>query len=726
MTSRAAPGKRTLTPLFLQSHITECGAACLGSVLAYFGRWVSLNELRDLCGVGRDGSTAAGILRAATHYGLRGSGKTVTVSQVSRMGTPLILFWEFNHFVVLEGCGHNRFYLNDPAAGRRTVTLEEFTRSFTGVVLRLEPGPEFERGGAGKSVLGMLSSWIGDARGAFAFAALYGLILTLFALATPALSAVFVDRVLIDGEPWGWFLGAALAGSAIAVFWLTWLKHRYLSRLAVRISIIAGNRCISKMLRLPLEFFNHRHTIELTGRMISIDRISSGLALQFTGLLIEVAMSTVFFAVVLFYDAVIAGTVLCLVLVNLALMHMVAKRRSEKGQTLRRESELSLSAGAMMLERAEILRIRAEDDNFFTRWAGLQSREFAAYRRFSELGHILASLPMLMLTLSHAVVLSIGATRVLEGELTLGLLVGIYILTGMILSPVRRFIEFINDRQVLETALQRLEDIADLPEPPALTRRRQAGQSVATLNGRLQLTGRVELRDVTFGYSPGRPPLIRNLNLTIDPGQRVALVGPSGSGKSTVSRLVSGVFQPWSGEILFDGLPREDIPDEVLSRSLSLVDQNTTLFSGTVRDNITLWNPAVPDEMLAEAARDACVHDFIVSQPLGYSTPVDTKGNNFSGGQRQRMDIARALIGNPVLLILDEATSALDAATEEAIDDALRRRGVSCLIIAHRLSTIRDADTIIVLDRGEEVQRGTHEALYADRQGLYYRLIQAD
>ena len=726
MALRTAPGKRTLTPLFLQSHITECGAACLGSVLAYFGRWVSLNELRDQCGVGRDGSTAAGILRAARHYGLQGSGKTVATSQLSRMGTPLILFWEFNHFVVLEDCDQDRFYLNDPASGRRTVTLEEFTRSFTGVVLELGPGPEFEPGGAGKGILNMLSSWIGDARGAFAFAALCGLILALFALTTPALLAVFIDQVLIGGEPWGWFLGAALAGSAIVVFWLTWLKHQYLSRLAVRISVFAGNRCISKMLRLPLEFFNHRHTIELTSRMVSIDRISSGLALQFTGLLIEVAMSTIFFAVVLFYDAVIAGTVLCLVLVNLALMHMVATRRSEKSQTLRHESELLLGAGAMMLERVEALRIRAEDDNFFTRWAGLQSREFAAYQRFSELGHILMSLPTLMLTLSHAVVLYIGGTRVVENELTLGLLVGIYILTGMILSPIRRFTEFIDDRQVLETELQRLEDIAELPEPPALARRQQAGQSVATLNGRLQLTGRVELKNVTFGYSPGHAPLIKNLNLTINPGQRVALVGPSGSGKSTVSRLVSGVFQPWSGEILFDGLPREDIPDEVLSRSLSLVDQNTMLFSGTVRDNITLWNPAIPDEMLAEAARDACIHDFIVSQPLGYSTPINKKGKNFSGGQRQRMDIARALIGNPVLLILDEATSALDAATEEAIDDALRRRGVSCLIIAHRLSTIRDADMIIVLDRGEEVQRGTHESLYSNRQGLYYRLIQAD
>ncbi|MYF69866.1 MAG: ATP-binding cassette domain-containing protein, partial [Proteobacteria bacterium] len=314
---------------------------------------------------------------------------------------------------------------------------------------------------------------------------------------------------------------------------------------------------------------------------------------------------------------------------------------------------------------------------------------------------------------------------VMAGEMTLGTLVGFYILAEMFLAPVGRFLDFADKRQALETDLQRLQDISRAAEDPVFSRRSPESRSIPTFNGRLQLAGRLELRDVTFGYNKSRPPLINDFNLVIKPGQRVAVVGPSGSGKSTLARLASGICQPWSGDILLDGHPRDEIPEEVLRRSISMVDQDAVLFSASVRDNITLWNPAVPDDVIIAATRDACIHEEILLRPQGYATRVEEGGTNFSGGQRQRLEIARALVGNPTVLILDEATSALDAATEEYVDDALRRRGVTCLIVAHRLSTVRDCDEIIVLEAGVEVQRGTHDELVANREGTYYKLVRS-
>ena len=713
------------TPLLRQMHATECGAACLGSVLAHFGRWVPLTELRGRCEVSRDGSTMAGVLRAARHYGLDCTGWHGDLPQLRKLPLPLILFWEFNHFLILEGFDGKRYFLNDPAMGRRTLSAEEFGKSFSGVALKFSRGPDFQPGGVRPGILHRLPPWLGGARGALAYAVACGLMLAVLALVTPALLGIFVDRVLGENEPWGWSLAGVMAGAAVAVYGLTWLKQRCLRRLAIRISVTAGNRCLSHLLRLPAEYFNHRLVGELTARVLSIDRIATSLSEHFLGVLIEIATSAVFLAVMLAYDPWLALIVLGLAVTNAALVRVVTRIRTDRSHALRGEQGLLVGVGMLMLHHTDNLRMTAADDSYFSRWSGHQARELAARQRFSELGHVNAALPGLFMVLSHAAVLAFGATAVMDGEMTLGTLVGFYIVAAMFLAPVGRFVELADERQALETDMQRLEDITEAREDPGLARRRQASEAIATLDGRLRLAGQVELRDVTFGYNRGRPPLIKDFSLTIKPGQRVAVVGPSGSGKSTISRLVSGVYQPWSGEILFDGRPRHEIPEEVLSRSVSMVDQHVALFSGTVRDNLTLWNSAVPDDDVVAAARDACIHDEILGRPLGYATQVDEGGVNFSGGQRQRLEIACALTGNPTVLILDEATSALDAATEESIDDALRRRGVSCLIVAHRLSTVRDCDEIIVLEKGVEVQRGTHDELMSDENGTYYRLVRA-
>ncbi len=715
--------QRATTPLLLQTHTTECGAACLGSMLAYFGRWVPLTELRDKCEVNRDGSTAASIARAARYYGLECKGRSTHVHQLRNLPLPLILFWEFNHFLILEGFDRNHFYLNDPATGRRKLSAEEFGSSFSGIALQLNPGPEFRRGGIRPNLLRRIPLWLRGSWGALAYALGCGLMLAVLALVTPGILGIFVDQVLGENEPWGGLLAGALAAAATMVYGLTWLKQWCLKRLSIKLSIVAGNRCLSQLLWLPVEYFNHRLVGELTDRVLSIDRIAKGLSERFLGVTIEITTSVVFLAVMVAYDPTLALIVLGLAMLNAVLVHGLTRIRTDESHTLRSEQGLLVGVGTLMLNQTERMRMNAEDAGFFTRWSGHQAKELSAYQRFSELSHVNEAMPNLFMILGSAVVLAFGANRVMTGDLTLGALIAFYIVATMFLEPIGRFVEFADERQALETDMQRLDDILESSEDPRLTSRDQTSEEIATFNGRLRLAGRVELRNVTFGYNRGRPPLIKDFNLLIKPGQRVAVVGPSGSGKSTLSCLVSGLYQPWSGEILFDGHAQQEIPEEVLSRSLSMVDQHSVFFSATVRENITLWNSAVPDDDVVNAARDACIHDEILSRPLGYATPVEEDGGNFSGGQRQRLEIARSLAGNPTVLILDEATSALDATTEAYVDNALRRRGCSCLIVAHRLSTVRDCDEIIVLDKGVQVQRGTHDELMTDETGLYYRLV---
>ena len=716
--------RRVTTPILLQMHATECGAACLGSVLGYFGRWVPLTELREKCEVSRDGSSAASIVRAARHYGLECGGLSVRSEALKKLQLPVIVFWQFSHFLVVEGFDDRYFYLNDPATGRRRLSAEEFDKGYSGIALRFERGPDFGTGGERPGLFEQLGALLGGSWKVLTGAIACGLMLTLLALIVPASLGVFVDSVLENHGRWGGLV-AALLGGGILVYVLSLLKHRFLQRLAIRISVMGYNRGLSRLLRLPVEFFDHRLVGDVTDRVSSIDRVAKNLTEQFLVLVIDMAMSAVLLIAMLVYDVVLTLVVLSLGLLHGLLARFVGARRAVRIEAMRREQGLLIGVGMQMLSHAENLRMTGSDDRFFSRWSGQQARELHARQACSELGQVDTALPGLIAALRAAAILGLGAAMVLAGEMTLGTLVGFYILAEMFLAPVGRFLAFAEKRQGLETDLQRLEDISRTAEDPVFNRRSPESASIPTFNGRLQLAGQLELKDVTFGFNKSRPPLIKDFNLVLKPGQRVAVVGPSGSGKSTLARLVAGIYRPWSGEILFDGHHRGEIPEEVLRRSVSMVDQDVVLFSASVRDNITLWNPAVPDEAIVAATRDACIHDEILLRPLGYATLVEEGGVNFSGGQRQRLEIARALVGHPTVLILDEATSALDAATEEFVDDALRRRGVTCLIVAHRLSTVRDCDEIIVLDKGVEVQRGTHDELIADRDGTYYKLVRS-
>ena len=727
--ARTVPRRqRVRTPVVLQLTETECGAASLGIVLAHFGRWVSIEELRDACSVGRDGCSAADIFRAARRYGLKTSGWRRHPHQLRGMPLPMIAFMEFSHFVVVEGFRGGRFLINDPANGHRTMSAEDFDHAFTGVTLTFERGPQFQPGGIRPGILYRILPWLRDVKKPLAFATCCGLLMTLPALAMPFLVSLFVDYVLAGHEPsWGAVLLGSLVAAAGLLYLLTRLRERCLRLLSVRLSVDHATRFMTRLFRLPMRFFAERLSGDLTSRINLLDSVANTATRHLIGISIEFVTSLAFLALMLVYHPLLAMVVAGLGALSAVLTRLLAQVRVDENRRLRREQGMLYGIGMFGVGKMDTLQATAAEEEFFARWTGYQARELIARQRFAELGYVNAALPMLFMALSNAAVLGIGGWRVMAGDMSVGMLTAFYMAAAYFLTPIGRLIQFADLFQILEADLQRLDDVFDAPEDATFeTAAETPGDRVATVGGRLRLKGRIELRRVTFGYQNNREPLLKDFNLTIEPGQRVAVVGASGSGKSTLAALVAGIYQPWSGEILIDGHPRSAIPREVLTNSVSLVDQHVFLFAETVRDNLTMWIPQVPDDTLVAAAQDAFIHQEIISRPLGYDAPVEEGGRNFSGGQRQRLEIARGLVNNPSVLIMDEATSSLDTITEVRIDDALRRRGCTCFIIAHRLSTIRDCDLIVVLEQGREVQRGNHQELMRDTGGWYHRLMESN
>ncbi len=730
--SPVAPKQRRLwrrrrTPLFMQLEAADCGAACLGVVLAHFGCWVSPEELREECGVGRDGSTLEDIALAARRYGLKATGWSSQIEGLARLPLPMILFWGFKHFVVLEGMAHGRYHLNDPAEGHRVVDAHVFNRDFTGVGLVLEPSTAFRPVGKRPSVVRRLVPWLRGYSSFLTRTVIYGLLLALTSLALPVLVAAFVDRVLEDRQTdWNVMLIAGmLAAGGLTCLW-TWLQMRSLRELVVQLSISQSDRYLDHLLRLPMRFFAHRYAGDLAFRMRLIDQVADTGAGQLVRLSVDVVMSMAFLAVMLVFDVWLGLAVAGLGIACIVAMRVLTRLRRDMNHRLRREQGMFTGMSAAGLRMIETLQATARENDFFSRWSGRQARELGARQEFVEFGHVAASLPQLFVILSAAVVFGLGGWRAMSGEITVGVLIGLYILAGNFLRPMTRVAQIADLLETLEADLARMDDVFNAPGEAASTDHgADSPRGIRVLDGRLRLVGRLEMRGVTFGFQRNRAPLIEDFNLIIEPGQRVAVVGASGSGKSTLALLAAGLYRPWSGEVLFDDYPLAEIPREVFCRSVSVVDQHPVLFAASLRNNLTLWDATIPDHFVTAAARDAAIHEDIIGRPAGYEAMVEEGGRNFSGGQRLRLEIARALVNNPSLLILDEATSALDAATELLIDDRIRRRGCSCLIVAHRLSTIRDADRIVVVDKGRIVEQGTHDELHA-QDTFYRRLLDGD
>jgi ATP-binding cassette subfamily C protein len=717
----------------------ECGAAALGIILSYYGRIVPLPELRRECGVSRDGSKASNVLKAARGYGLQAKGYKKELKQLQDLRPPYIVFWNFNHFLVVEGFGRKRVYLNDPATGPRTVSLQEFDEGYTGVVLVMEPDCEFTKGGRKPRMLRALWERLQGAAGALVYCVITGFFLTLVGLAVPVFSQVFVDEILVQQrQDWLRPLLLAMAITAILQGLLTLLRLRYLRRLKIKLAVGMSSRFLWHILRLPVSFYAQRFAGEISNRTPLNDQVADALSGRLATTVIDAVM-VIFYALVMFqYDWVLTLIVVSLAAVNILTLQWISRQRVDANQRLIQEYGKAAGASIAALQSIETLKASGLESDFFSRWSGYYAKALNSQQELGVTNQTFSVLPMLLSALSSMLLLVVGGLRVMNGHLSIGMLVAFQGLMQSFQLPVNNLVNFGTILQELEGNLIRLDDVLDNPTDPLVEQRNRKGaggdkgdkgatssSSSSSPFPLLKLQGYVELRNVTFGYSRLEPPLIENFNLSIKPGQRVALVGGSGSGKSTIAKLVSGLYQPWAGEILFDGKPREQIPHQILTNSVAVVEQDIQLFGGTVRDNLTLWDTTVPDKNLMRACQDAAVDDVVLSISGGYDAELIEGAANLSGGQRQRLEIARALVNNPSILVMDEATSALDAETEKIVDQNLRRRGCTCIIAAHRLSTIRDCDEIIVLERGKVVQRGTHQELW-QVEGVYSRLIRTE
>ncbi|MDF5708716.1 MAG: NHLP family bacteriocin export ABC transporter peptidase/permease/ATPase subunit [Nostoc sp. S4] len=726
---------RVKTPTLVQMEAVECGAAALGIILGYYGRIVPLPQLRIECGVSRDGSKASNMVKAARNYGLEAKGFKKELKQLQELRPPYIVFWNFNHFLVVEGWTKQRVYINDPATGPRYVSLQEFDEGYTGVVLVMEPSPKFTRGGRKPSMILSLWSRLQGSGEVLLYCVIAGFFLTIIGLVIPVFSQVFVDDILIQGRRlWLRPLLLAMVVAAILQGSLTLLRLRYLRRLKIKLAVGMSSRFLWHILRLPVSFYTQRFAGEISNRTNLNDQVADVLAGRLATTIVDTVMVVFYALVMVQYDWVLTLIVVSFAAVNLLTLQWISRQRVDANQQLIQEYGKAAGLSIAALQSIETLKASGLESDFFARWSGYYTKALNSQQELGVTNQTFSVLPTLLSALSSMLLLVVGGLRVMDGHLSIGMLIAFQGLMLGFQQPVNNLVNFGTTLQELEGNLIRLDDVLDNPiggdgEAEGAGEQGSRGAEEIKLSSSPylvpKLQGYVELRNVTFGYSRLELPLIENFNLLIKPGQRIALVGGSGSGKSTIAKLVSGLYQPWTGEIYFDGKLREQIPQQLLTNSVAMVEQEILLFGGTVRDNLTLWDTTVPDKSPMRACQDAAIADVIFSMSGGLDAELIEGAANLSGGQRQRLEIARALVNNPSILIMDEATSALDAETEQIIDQNLRRRGCTSIIVAHRLSTIRDCDLIVVLERGKVVQQGTHKELW-QVDGVYSRLLSTE
>lgn len=706
-------------PVVMQMEALECGAASLTMILAYYGKWIPLEQVRADCGVSRDGSNAKNILIAARSYGLAAKGYRYEPEGLKENGKfPCIIHWNFNHFVVLDGFKGSKAYINDPAKGSYSVPMEIFDKSFTGICLMFEPAESFEPGGAQKSILTFAKKRLKEAKTAMVFVALTTLITALLGIITPAFSRVFMDR-LLTGENPEWFLPFifALGGISVIQLIVEWMKAVYSLKINGQLSAVGSTDYMWKVLRMPMEFFSQRMAGDIQQRQRMNASVAQSLVETFAPLALNTVMLVFYFVVMLRYSPILTLVGVASIVINFVVSRIISNKRMNITRVQMRDAGKLAGATVAGIEMVETIKASGAENGFFEKWAGYQASVNTQQVRFERLNQYLGMIPELVSSLANVAVLILGVYFTINGKFTVGMIMAFQGFLGSFTAPAQMLISAGQTLQEMRAQMERVEDVMEYPTDVNCSRDGIFEDAKCS-----KLSGNVELKNVTFGYSRLAKPLIRDFNLTLKTGSRVAFVGTSGCGKSTLSKLISGLYKPWEGEILFDGKPIEKIDRSVFTGSLAVVDQDIILFEDTIANNIKMWDGSIEDFEIIMAARDAQLHEDIMRREGGYSYKITEGGKDFSGGQRQRMEIARVLAQDPTIIILDEATSALDAKTEFEVVRSIKDRGITCIVVAHRLSTIRDCDEIIVLDNGEVVERGTHDELYA-KGGVYRQLV---
>lgn len=711
------PHRTLKTPTILQMEATECGAAALAIILGYYGRFVPLAELRIACGVSRDGSNALNIVQAARAYDLEAAGAKLELEELNEASFPFIAFWEFNHFVVVESVDKNDVYINDPATGPRRITLDEFDRAFTGVILMFSPGANFLPSGQKTNLWHSLKPRLERVKTALLFIILVSVSLIVPGILVPGFIKIFIDNILIQ-QTTSWLLpllwGLLIAG--LVQMGLGYVQQYYLLRLNLKLSVTSSASFFWHVLRLPINFFSQRLIGDIQSRLNANDRIAVWLSGDLSTSVVSL-ISMVFFAVIMFlYDPVLASFCILITLINASLLTFISQHIQNRSYRLQQELGKLTGIEMIGLQAIETIKAGSEENNFFQRWAGYHAKTLIGRQKIELYTRFLQIIPHLLMGLTIVAILGIGGLRIMMGVLTIGSLVAFQALFFAFSQPLLGLINVTNTLLQLRGDLMRLEDVNHHPED----QRFSSSSSVAEIEPGKPL--QLALEHVSFGYSPLEKPLLENINLLVEPGKWLSIVGATGSGKSTLIKLICGLYSPWSGEIFCNDIPLKKINLSSFSQCIGYVGQDVFLIEGTVRQNITMWHESISAAAIDQAVQDVGLVQVLADKPQGLETVVAYAGNNFSGGQRQQIDIARVLALNPALLILDEATSSMDTITEQLVMSNIKKRGCGLIVVAHRLSTIRDSDEILVMEQGRIIERGNHDQLVKNKNA-YFRLI---
>ncbi|HKU44019.1 MAG TPA: peptidase domain-containing ABC transporter [Polyangiales bacterium] len=707
--------RRRRVPIILQLTATECGVACLAMTLAYHGRWVRLDVLRDLAGIGRDGASALVLLQVARRYGLTGRGLSLEPHELEFLETGAILHWEFNHFVVFERAHERGVEIVDPALGRRSISHEELRRCFTGVALALESSPELDRASErSRSLLQYLRQALHGVSGV-ARVLLLSALVQVFALALPLVTSLVVDRVVpLSDRHLFTVLVSGVAGLLLFSFVTSLVRAQLLLELRTRIDLRMTLRFVEHLVSLPWSFFQRRHAGDLLMRLNSHSTIRELLTDDMLSGLLDAAMVTSYLLLIWVIDAR-AG--LAVSLLGLLQACLIAGTRDAQRARLAESLQAQARAEGYQLELVtgiESLKAAGSEARAVDAWTDLFVDTLHAGLRRGRLNAVVDAIASTLRLGSPLVLLALGAWQVLDGSLSLGAMLGLNALALGFLQPLASLLTTASKFQLLASYYERVADVL-LAQPEQDLRERRVVEHVS---------GRIELEQVSFRYSELAPWAVRDVSLRVQPGQFVAIVGPSGSGKSSLASLMLGLHAPSAGRVLIDGADLTALELGSLRRSIGVALQQPQLFSTSLRANIALKDPAIGLDAVVAAAKLAQIHDEICAMPMAYDTPIIAGGSALSGGQRQRVALARALVRRPAILLLDEATSALDGVTERKVQVALASLAATRIVVAHRLSTVLDADVILVMVEGRIVQQGTHRELIA-RAGPYRDLVSA-